>query len=173
MRLVVLADTHLRPGGSRRLPDAVYEELACAEAILHAGDVMTADLIHELEGFAPTFGVLGNNDDGDLAGLLPEVRIEELGGVRIGMIHDSGPTKGRPMRMRRRFPDCDLVVYGHSHVPEDADGVDGQRLFNPGSPTERRAQPHHTFGILDLVDGRIASSEIRIVEARPVSLPGG
>ncbi len=163
MRVVVLADTHLRRGGRRRLPDEVYDHLDRADAILHAGDIMVSDLVHELEGFAPTFAVLGNNDHGDLLGMLPQVRIEELGGVRVGMIHDSGSSKGRPARMRRRFPDCPLVVYGHSHIPYDGEGAEGQRLFNPGSPTERRAQPHHTYGLLDLADGEIVAHEIRRV----------
>ncbi|HEX2850652.1 MAG TPA: metallophosphoesterase family protein [Acidimicrobiales bacterium] len=163
MRLVVLSDTHLRPGRNRRLPDAVYDALGGADAILHAGDIVTNDLLDELSGFAPVHAVLGNNDDGVLAGRLPETRIDELEGVRVGMIHDSGPTVGRPLRMRRRFPDCDLVVYGHSHVPFDGAGLDGQHLFNPGSPTERRAQPAHTFGIVDLAGGRILRTEIRQV----------
>jgi putative phosphoesterase len=165
MRVLVLADTHLRRGGRRRLPDQVYEELERVDAILHAGDVMVSDLVHELSGFAPTYAVLGNNDvaDGDLPTMLPEVRVEELGGVRVGMIHDSGPTKGRAARMRRRFPDCPLVVYGHSHIPFDGEGLDGQRLFNPGSPTERRAQPEHTYGILELAGGEVRRHEIHVV----------
>jgi putative phosphoesterase len=161
--VLVLADTHLRRGGRRRLPDEVYAELDRVDAVLHAGDVMVSDLLHELGGFAPTYAVLGNNDHGDLTGMLPEVRVEELGGVRVGMIHDSGPTKGRPARLRRRFPDCGLVVYGHSHIPFDGEGLGGQRLFNPGSPTERRAQPHHTYGVLELAGGEIRRHEIRIV----------
>ena len=165
MRVVVLADTHLRRGGKRRLPDDAYAELERADAVLHAGDVIVADLVHELSGFAPTFAVLGNNDvvDGDLRSMLPETRVEVLGGVRVGMIHDSGPSKGRPARMRRRFPDCPLVVYGHSHIPYDGEGVDGQRLFNPGSPTERRMQPAHTLGILELDGGEIRHHEIKVV----------
>ncbi len=162
MRVVVLADTHIRRGGRRRLPDSVYDLLHDAEAILHAGDVLVADVLDELAGFAPVFAVLGNNDI-ELGGLLPEERTEELAGVKVGMIHDSGPTAGRPGRMRRRFPDADLVVYGHSHIPHDGPGLDGQWLFNPGSPTDRRAQPNHTVGILELEDGRIAHHEIRVV----------
>jgi uncharacterized protein len=165
MRVLVLADTHLRRGDRRRLPDEVYAELDRVDAVLHAGDVIVSDLIHELSGFAPTYAVLGNNDHDDLPAWLPETRVEELGGVRVGMIHDSGPRAGREGRMRRRFADCALVVYGHSHIPYDGEGVDGQRLFNPGSPTERRAQPHHTYGILDLAAGQIRHSEIRIVGA--------
>ncbi|MDQ3106355.1 MAG: metallophosphatase family protein [Actinomycetota bacterium] len=163
MRVLVLSDTHLRPGGRRRLPDEVYDELVRADAVLHAGDIMTTDLVHELSGFAPVHAVLGNNDDAALAAMLPETRIDVLGGVRVGMIHDSGPTKGRPARLRRRFPDCELVVYGHSHIPYVGIGLDGQRLFNPGSPTERRAQPHHTYGLLDLADGDIRATAIRVV----------
>jgi uncharacterized protein len=167
MRVLVLADTHLRRGGRRRLPDEVYAELDRVDAVLHAGDIMVSDLVHELSGFAPTYAVLGNNDHGDLTGMLPVTRVEELGGVRVGMIHDSGPTKGRPARLRRRFPDCPLVVYGHSHIPYDGVGVDGQRLFNPGSPTERRAQPHHTYGVLELEDGEVRRHEIRVVGLSP------
>ena len=164
MRVVVLADTHLRRGGSRRLPDDAYAELERADAVLHAGDILVSDLVHELEGFAPTYAVLGNNDvEPELTGMLPETRVEVLGGVRVGMIHDSGPSKGREGRMRRRFPDCALVVYGHSHIPYDGEGVDGQRLFNPGSPTERRMQPNHTLGILELADGEIRHHEIKVV----------
>lgn len=160
MKVVVLSDTHIRPGGSRRLPDAVYAALAEADVVLHAGDVLTREVLDELSGFAPVHAVLGNNDDGILAGMLPETLTVELGGVRIGMIHDSGPSDGRPGRMRRRFPDADVVVYGHSHIPYCGDGLEGQVLFNPGSPTDRRSQPHHTFGVLELAGGSIRSAEI-------------
>jgi len=165
MRVVVLADTHIRRDGKRRLPDAAYAALDTADVILHAGDVVTEDLLDELSGFAPTYAVLGNNDL-ELSGVLPETRVLDLAGVRVAMIHDSGPTKGREGRMRRRFPDADVVVFGHSHAPVDALGVQGQRLLNPGSPTERRAQPCHTIATLELDDGEIV--ERRII---PVSSP--
>ena len=160
MKVVVLADTHIVPGRSRRLPDAVYAALDTADAILHAGDIMTADLVHELEGFAPVHAVLGNNDDGVLAGMLPETLELDLDGVRVGMIHDSGPSAGRPRRMRKRFPDRDVVVYGHSHIPFCGEGDGGQLLFNPGSPTDKRRQPFATYGTLQLVDGSVARAEI-------------
>lgn len=163
MRVVVLSDTHIRRGSSRRLPDSVYAALDTAEVILHAGDVVVEDLIHELSGFAPTYAVLGNNDH-ELGGVLPETRLLDLVGVRVAMIHDSGPSKGRERRMRERFPDADLVVFGHSHIPIDATGLAGQRLFNPGSPTERRMQPNRTMGLLDLDDGRIVDSRVVAVD---------
>ena len=159
MRVVVLSDTHIRRGGSRRLPDAAYEAIDGADLILHAGDVVTGDLLDELAELAPVHAVLGNNDT-ELVGALPETRLLDLAGVRVAMIHDSGPSKGRAGRMRRRFPDADVVVFGHSHIPIDELGIEGQRLFNPGSPTERRRQPHRTFGVLDLDDGQVARHEI-------------
>jgi putative phosphoesterase len=131
--------------------------------VLHAGDVVTGHLLEALEGYAPTWAVLGNNDH-DLAGVLPETRVLDLAGVRVGMIHDSGPRKGREARLRRRFPDADLVVFGHSHIPWNAPGLDGQWLLNPGSPTQRRAQPHHTVATVDLADGRIVATEIVVVD---------
>ncbi len=88
----------------------------------------------------------------------------DLEGVHIGMIHDSGPTAGRRLRLGRQFPDADIVVFGHSHVPMDVEGMAGQRLFNPGSPTERRSQPHRTAGILELADGAIRSKTIVVVD---------
>lgn len=157
--VVVLADTHIRRGSTRRLPPAVYAALEEADLVLHAGDVVTAELLEELAGFAPTLAVLGNNDT-ELVGQLPEERVFTVDGLRIAMVHDSGARKGREARLRRRFPTADLVVFGHSHIPIDAPGLDGQRLFNPGSPTERRRQPVHTFGRLRIDDGRLVSHEI-------------
>jgi putative phosphoesterase len=160
--VVVVSDTHIRRGGKRRLPDTAYPHLERADVILHAGDLVVGDVLDELRGFAPVTAVLGNNDV-ELTGLLPETVVEDIGGVRVGMIHDSGPSGGRAGRMRRRFPDADVVVFGHSHIPWNAEGLAGQLLFNPGSPTERRAQPHHTLGTLELVDGRVADATIHVL----------
>ena len=160
MNVVVLSDTHLRPGRARRLPDAVYDALETADAVLHAGDIVTADLLHELSGFAPVHAVLGNNDLDPALSHLPERQVVVLDGVRVGLVHDSGPTAGREGRMRRLFPDADVVVFGHSHVPWNAAGLDGQLLFNPGSPTERRAQPVHTYGVLELSGGQVAAAQV-------------
>ena len=159
VEVLVLADTHAGPGSSRRLPDAVYEHLAAVDLVLHAGDLVAPEVLHELEGFAPVRAVLGNNDR-TLFGILPEMRVEDVGGVRVGMIHDSGPRAGRAKRLRRTFPDADLVIFGHSHLPCNEEGVDGQRLFNPGSPTWKRLAPTHTVGRLTVEDGRITRLDI-------------
>ncbi|MDQ4133349.1 MAG: metallophosphatase family protein [Actinomycetota bacterium] len=160
--MVVLSDTHIKRRSSRRLPDAAYDHLGEADVILHAGDVLIPEFLDELRGFAPVHAVLGNND-GELVGLLPETQVLDLEGVEVAMVHDSGASAGRAGRMRRRFPSADLVVFGHSHIPWNVEGVDGQVLFNPGSPTERRRQPDHTLGRIDVDDGRVVSHRIEVV----------
>jgi uncharacterized protein len=154
-RLAVISDTHL-PRGARMLPGRCLEQLRGADAILHAGDLMELSVLEELERIGPrVFAVRGNVDSAELQARLPLTRIVEAGGVRIAMIHDAGPAAGRLGRLRRRFPDADAVVFGHSHIPlhEERDGF---AIFNPGSPTERRRAPHHTMGIATVVEGRVA-----------------
>lgn len=160
MRVAVLADTHIRAGSTWPMPsDVAYARLAEADVILHAGDVLVAEMLDHLATFAPVHAVLGNNDH-TLVGVLPETLQIDLAGVKIAMVHDSGASAGRAERMRRRFPGSALVVFGHSHQPVDAPGAAGQRLFNPGSPTQRRRAPTRTMGWLALRDGRIVEHEI-------------
>lgn len=159
MWVTAMADTHVRAGTNRRLPKALYEALERSDAVLHAGDVLSRDLLRELESYATLYAVLGNNDR-DLVGVLPDTRCMTLDGVAIGMVHDPGPRAGRAARLRRRFPDSDVVVFGHTHEPCATAGVGEQLLFNPGSPTQRRRQPFHTFGELELHDGRVVSHRI-------------
>ena len=163
--MVVLADTHLRtvPVDGRRksrpLPEVVRAALAGAAAILHAGDLLDAGVLGSLVGYAPVHAVLGNNDV-SLVGRLPHTLTVDLAGVRVGMIHDSGPSRGRAARLRRRFPDAAVVVFGHSHAPVAEAGEGGQLLFNPGSPTQRRAQPVCTYGELYLAGGAVTGHRI-------------
>jgi putative phosphoesterase len=159
MWVTALSDTHVRPGGNRRLPEPICAALATSNAVLHAGDVLSRELLDELATFAPVYAVLGNNDH-TLVGVLPETRRVVVDGVHIALVHDPGPRKGRAARLHRRFPDDDVVVFGHTHEPCAESGIDGQLLFNPGSPTQRRRQPFHTFGQLELRDGRVASHRI-------------
>ncbi len=159
MKVVVLSDTHA-PRRWRHCPPAVARSLADADLILHAGDVCTASVLDELAGFAPVRAVLGNNDGPDVAAWgAPQAAELELAGLPVAMIHDSGAAAGRIPRLRRRFPAARLVVFGHSHIPLDQAG-DGLRIFNPGSPTDRRRQPHGTFGILRIDDGRLTDARI-------------
>jgi uncharacterized protein len=163
VRVAVLADTHVR-GGIDRLPVPVVDRLAGVDVILHAGDVVSPELLAGLADLAPTHTVLGNNDH-ELVGLLPDRLELRIGGVAVAMVHDSGARAGRPARLRRWFPEAQLVVFGHSHDPVDEVGVEGQWLFNPGSPTQRRRQPFPTMGTLELAGGRIVSHRVDRVDA--------
>ncbi|GII79546.1 phosphoesterase [Sphaerisporangium rufum] len=156
LKVVALADTHA-PRRWKGCPPAVAGHLRGADAILHAGDVCTAGVIEELAGYAPVHVVKGNNDGPDVTA--PETLELDIGGLRVAMIHDSGPRTGRWARLRRRFPEADLVVFGHSHIPLDHH-EDGLRIFNPGSPTDRRRQPQGTVGVLRIAGGRLLSAEI-------------
>jgi putative phosphoesterase len=159
MRVVVLSDTHA-PRRWKSCPPAVAEHLRGADLILHAGDVCVAAVLDELAEYAPVRAVLGNNDGPDVAGWgAPETLELELEGLRVAMVHDSGQATGRTARMRRRFPEADVVVFGHSHIPMDVTG-DGVRVFNPGSPTDRRRQPHGTVGLWHVEDGSLVEARI-------------
>ncbi|WP_123742155.1 metallophosphoesterase family protein [Saccharothrix texasensis] len=162
MRVVVLSDTH-GPRRWKSCPPQVAEHLRHADVILHAGDVCVASVLDELAQYAPVTAVRGNNDGPDVAEWgAPETVELDLAGLRVAMIHDSGQAVGRAARMRRRFPEADLVVFGHSHIPVDVtgEGAGGVRVFNPGSPTDRRRQPHGTVGLLDVVEGELVSARI-------------
>jgi putative phosphoesterase len=150
VRIAVVSDTHL-PRGTRRLPDGCLRELERADLILHAGDFTAASVLEDLRAFAPVEGVHGNMDDSELCALLPERRVVDVGGARIGMIHDPGARLGREARLAGRFPGCDLVVYGHTHSPELI-SFGNVRILNPGSPTERRRAPKHTMATITLGD---------------------
>ncbi|MEJ7770290.1 MAG: metallophosphoesterase family protein [Geodermatophilaceae bacterium] len=159
MNVVVLADTHA-PRRWRGATPRVTEHLRAADLILHAGDVCTRDVLDELSGYAPVLAVRGNNDGPEIAAWgAPDQLITDIDGLSVGMIHDSGASKGRLSRMRRLFPTCELVVFGHSHIPMDITG-EGLQLFNPGSPTDRRRQSHGTLGLLDIRRGRLDAARI-------------
>jgi putative phosphoesterase len=138
----------------------VARELRGADLILHAGDVCTAAVLAELAEYAPVVAVAGNNDGPDVAdwGATPTAELT-LDGLRVAMLHDTGSASGRLARMRRAFPRTDLVVFGHSHIPLDQSGY-GLRIFNPGSPTDRRRQPQGTLGVLRIADGELAEAVI-------------
>jgi uncharacterized protein len=160
VRVVVLSDTH-SPRRWKRCPHDVAEHLTGADLILHAGDICTVDVLEELNRYAPVHAVLGNNDLPEVAEWgAPETLEMTLDGVTVGMIHNSGQAGGRLARLRRRFPNADMVIFGHSHIPMDA-AENGLRIFNPGSPTDKRRQPFGTLGVVEISDGRLA--DVRVV----------
>jgi len=160
MRVAVLSDTHA-PQRWKSCPQPVADRLRGVDLILHAGDVCTPAVLDELAVWAHVHAVRGNNDGPDVASWgAPHTLQFDLAGVCVAMIHDSGPSAGRPARLRRLFPDAQLVVFGHSHIPLN-EVHNGQRIFNPGSPTDRRRQPEGTMGLLEIDNGRLA--DVRIV----------
>ncbi len=161
MRIAVISDTHL-PRGSRKLPAACVERLSEADLIVHAGDFSELAALHELEALGEVEAVYGNVDAATVHALLPERRVIDAAGARIGLVHDAGPARGRLERLRRWFPNADAVVFGHSHIPLHEQSRDGFQIFNPGSPTDRRRQPRHTMGVATVRSGRLELELIRL-----------
>lgn len=145
MRLLLIADTHL-PKRARDLPAAVWDEVARADVVLHAGDWVEPPLLDQLEDRAELLvACWGNNDGDELRRRLPERADATLGGLRFTVVHETGASGGREARMARLYPDTDVLVFGHSHIPWDSTADSGLRLLNPGSPTDRRRQPFCTY----------------------------
>ncbi|MFF6996737.1 metallophosphoesterase family protein [Streptomyces sp. NPDC008313] len=145
MRLLLMSDTHL-PKRAKELPAPLLGEIPAADVVIHAGDWVDAATLDLLQHRSRRLiGVYGNNDGPDLRARLPEVARADVGGLRLGVVHETGPAQGRERRCAARFPDLDVLVFGHSHIPWDTTATTGLRLLNPGSPTDRRRQPHHTY----------------------------
>jgi putative phosphoesterase len=160
VRVAVISDTHL-PRGTRALSQECLDRLAAADLILHGGDVTEAPVLETLAELGPLHAVYGNMDSPDLRAALPKERVVEAGGARIGMVHIPGPKAGHEQRLIARFPDCDAVVYGHTHIPE----VTRERdvwILNPGSPTERRKAPFRSMLELVIEDGAIEPTLIEL-----------
>ena len=162
MRLLVLADTHL-PKRAKVLPEVVLAALETTDGVVHAGDWVDEATLELLLASSPqVIGVAGNNDGEGLHRRLAEVAVAVVEGVRLAVVHETGAATGRERRMDERFPEADVLVFGHSHIPWDTTSPGGLRLLNPGSPTDRRRQPRCTYGVLTL-DAGSASWELLAV----------
>jgi uncharacterized protein len=156
MRLLLLADTHV-PTRARDLSPQVWQEVERADVVLHAGDWVDAALLDALEARAARLvACWGNNDGPQLRARLPEVAEATLAGVRFAVVHETGTAGGREARMSQRYPDTDVLVFGHSHIPWDTTAATGLRLLNPGSPTDRRRQPYCTYLTATVADAQLA-----------------
>lgn len=164
--IVLLADTHV-PKRAPGLPPVLWSAIEAADLVIHAGDWVDVSLLDEVELRARRLvGVVGNNDGPALRARLPEVADVEVEGLRLAVVHETGQAAGREARMDAAFPNSDVLVFGHSHIPWDAVSPAGMRLLNPGSPTDRRRQPLGTFMAAvaddgDLVDVRLVSIDPR------------
>jgi uncharacterized protein len=165
VRLLLTADTHV-PRRARDLPAELWRAIDAADVVVHAGDWVAESLLDALSARAARLiGVYGNNDGPALRARLPEVARVELAGVRMAVVQETGPAAGRERRCARLFPDCDVLVFGHSHIPWDSVAPGGLRLLNPGSPTDRRRQPHFTYMTARLAAGRIADVALHRLSA--------
>ncbi len=152
---MIIADTHV-PKRARDLPAEVWQAVDVADVVIHAGDWVEVALLDRLEERSRCLiGVYGNNDGPELRRRLPEVARATIAEVRVVVVHETGPASGRELRCAARFSDADLLVFGHSHIPWDAATATDLRLLNPGSPTDRRRQPHCTYLTALAVDGRL------------------
>lgn len=153
--MLFISDTHL-PKRARDLPAELWQRIEDADVVVHAGDWVDVALLDELEQRSRRLvGVYGNNDHGPLRERLPEVARVELAGVRFAVVHETGDAAGRERRCAERFPDTDVLVFGHSHIPWDTTAPGGLRLLNPGSPTDRRRQPYPTYLTAVVAEGRL------------------
>ena len=166
MELLLLADTHI-PLRARDLPDEVWAHVERVDVVVHAGDWIEESFLDRVsERAARLIACWGNNDGPAVRARLPETVRATLDGVRLGVTHETGPSTGREKRMSAAYPDRDVLVFGHSHIPWDTTTQSGLRLLNPGSPTDRRRQPAPTYMTARISDGCLAD-----VCLRPLPIP--
>ena len=165
-RLLLIADTHV-PKRAKDLPAEVWRAVDEADLVLHAGDWVDVALLDALASRARRLvGVAGNNDHGVLRERLPELARVDVEGLRFGVVHETGQATGREARCGAAYPDLDVLVFGHSHIPWDTTTPRGLRLLNPGSPTDRRRQPFHTYATAEVAGGRLDAVVIHRLPAR-------
>ena len=172
MRLVFISDTHV-PKRARDLPAELWAAVDAADIVIHAGDWVDVPLLDALEArSARLIACYGNNDGPALRRRLPEIARAEVGGLHIAVVHETGPATGREARCAARFPDTDVLVFGHSHIPWDTTAASGLRLLNPGSPTDRRRQPFATYLTAAITNGRLRDVVLHELKRQPRSTPG-
>ncbi|WP_432509041.1 metallophosphoesterase family protein [Kineococcus auxinigenes] len=171
-RVLLLADTHL-PRRAKELPEQVWAAVDAADVVVHAGDwVDEATVLALRERSRRLVGVAGNNDGADVRRHLGEFAAFTCGGLRFGVVHETGAAPGRERRCDARWAgELDVLVFGHSHVPWDTTTPSGVRLLNPGSPTDRRRQPACTYATLTAAQGRL--HDVRLHALPPRQRPAG
>jgi predicted phosphodiesterase len=150
--VVVVSDTHV-PQKAKAVPPAVWSAVERADVVVHAGDWTGVPLLDEFEARARLL----------LSGLVHD---GETDAVRLAVVHETGQKEARETRMDRAFPETDLLLFGHSHIPWDTTSPGGLRLLNPGSPTDRRRQPRATYLTLTLDAGTVRDVELHELPLR-------
>jgi putative phosphoesterase len=155
-RIGLVSDTHL-PRFGRALPRVLEDGLRAAQVsrILHMGDFTDPLAIELFEAIAPLDAVAGNNDPAEIWTRFGRRKVVVVDGVRIGLVHgDEGPTLRAHENAVAAFAGdaADVILYGHSHKPF-TERRGRQLVINPGSPTDKRTNPHYSYGILTIADG--------------------
>lgn len=151
--MIAISDTHI-PRVARELPAEVLEAARGADWILHAGDLVEASVLEVLRELAPVAAVAGNMDHPEVRALLPERRVVEVEGRKIGLVHGSGPPLGIERRVLAGFSGVDAVVFGHTHSPlvEERKGV---LLINPGTPNDLRFSKRLSYAVIEVSEGEL------------------
>ena len=149
MKLGILSDSHVNKLSD--LPKKALEILKDVDLIIHAGDFDDKALLNDLRKLGNFEGVSGNMDPKNVKDNLPEIKIMELKGFKIGITHplEGGAPNDLVERVRKKFELIDVIVFGHSHFPMN-EKIDGVLFFNPGSITGRWPAKHKTMGILEI-----------------------
>lgn len=161
LKIGVLSDTHI-PQRARELPESLVKGFSGVDMILHAGDLVSEEVLQVLEGMAPCHAVRGNMDGPALQKRLPEKKEIKLGKVRIGLLHGHGMGGNALQKAQVEFGsrNLDVVVFGHSHHPYN-EKHRGCLFFNPGSPTDKRWVPFFSYGFLHIDDEKVTGEIIK------------
>ena len=161
MRIGVIADTHI-PERAETIPLKALNDLKTCDLILHAGDLVSPEVLTDLRKIAKQVkAVWGNMDPPQVRSQLPEKEFFTLEGVKIGLTHGYGP----PLKLinltasifKKEKPD--IIIFGHSHHPIN-ERKENTLYFNPGSLTDKIFSPYNSYGILEIDSGKIKSAKI-------------
>ncbi|MBI4175590.1 MAG: metallophosphoesterase family protein [Candidatus Aenigmarchaeota archaeon] len=160
MRIGVLSDTHT--DSIDKLPGGLVKVLTGMDMILHAGDFTERMVLEKVRGLGKFVGVYGNLDSFDVKKELHAIETVEAGGFKIGLNHpaEGGAPLNLEDRLRPKFQDVNVIVFGHSHQPTNQT-KEGVLFFNPGSATGTAPARKKTFGILH-VDKNIRGEIIKL-----------
>lgn len=155
MKILVLSDSHSYLRFMFQAVDAVLPD-----AIIHLGDYYDdGETLHEEYPEIPFYQVPGNCDCYRCNPGIPQIRVEEIFGVRFYLTHGHRhDVKRTTLRLIQDARDCGVqaVLYGHTHVEDCRQEADGLWVLNPGTC----GYGDRTGGVISVEDGKILSCKI-------------
>lgn len=148
--IFVLSDTHV-PDRMVELPRKLRKLIRSEDIIFHAGDFVCWEFFDQLTKLTTVHAVRGNMDSTKVRQFLPQRKVVDIQGKRIGIIHGSGSPINLADRVNEEMGrDCDVLIFGHSHIPYNRK-LGRTLLFNPGSASGNMVSPFGaTYGILTI-----------------------